>query len=81
MLKGKRLPERAEAQWRVGRFPMFGLKRILLPVDFSERSAGAARYAQALGLRFRSEIVLLHAEPNLLLRGGHGGGCCSDDQC
>jgi nucleotide-binding universal stress UspA family protein len=42
------------------------LSRILLPVDFSERSMGAARYARALALRFGSEIVLLHvlAPPN-----------------
>ncbi len=37
------------------------LARILLPVDFSERSACAARYARTLAARFGSEIILLHA--------------------
>jgi len=39
---------------------MFPLAKILLPVDFSERSLGAARYAEALGAHFASEICLLH---------------------
>jgi nucleotide-binding universal stress UspA family protein len=39
---------------------MQALARILLPVDFSERSAGAARYASFLAGRFHSEILLLH---------------------
>jgi nucleotide-binding universal stress UspA family protein len=37
------------------------LSRILLPVDFSERSVGAARYARSLALHFHSELILLHA--------------------
>ncbi len=36
------------------------LSKILLPVDFSERSAGAAHCAQALAAHFGSEILLLH---------------------
>ena len=36
------------------------LARILLPVDFSERSAGAARYAKSLAQHFGSELTLLH---------------------
>ncbi len=36
------------------------LSRILLPIDFSERSACAARYARSLSAQFNSEIVLLH---------------------
>jgi nucleotide-binding universal stress UspA family protein len=36
------------------------LSRIVLPVDFSERSAGAARYAKALAGHFHSELILLH---------------------
>lgn len=36
------------------------LAKILLPVDFSERSLGPARYAAALAVRFHSEITLLH---------------------
>ena len=36
------------------------LAKILVPVDFSERCLGAARYAEALSGRFQSEIALLH---------------------
>src|SRR5918992_196053 len=36
------------------------LSKILLPVDFSERSAGAAHYAKALACRFRSELSIAH---------------------
>ena len=39
---------------------MFALKKILLPVDFSEKSAGAARYAEGLASHFRSELIVLH---------------------
>lgn len=35
--------------------------KILLPVDFSARSRGAARYAKVLAQRFHSEVILLHA--------------------
>lgn len=36
------------------------LSKILLPVDFSERSAPAARYAGSLAGHFGSELTLLH---------------------
>jgi nucleotide-binding universal stress UspA family protein len=36
------------------------LAKILLPVDFSERAAGAARYARSLAAHCGSEIVLVH---------------------
>lgn len=39
---------------------MPSLSRILLPVDFSERSVGAAHYAASLACHFRCELVLLH---------------------
>ena len=39
---------------------MRSFSKILLPVDFSERSTGAARYAQALARHFGAELVLLH---------------------
>ncbi len=42
---------------------MPSLARILLPIDFSGRCIGAARYAQALAARFGSEITLLHVLP------------------
>ncbi|HEY1756463.1 MAG TPA: universal stress protein [Bryobacteraceae bacterium] len=39
---------------------MFQLKRILFPVDFSERCRGAAAYVEALAGRFEAELILLH---------------------
>ncbi|MGH9630800.1 MAG: universal stress protein [Bryobacteraceae bacterium] len=35
-------------------------RRILVPIDLSERSAGAVRYARTIGEHFRSELTLLH---------------------
>lgn len=40
---------------------MLPFKRILFPVDFSEQTLGAARYAVALAGRFDAEVVLLHS--------------------
>ncbi len=42
---------------------MFSLTRILLPVDFSERCVGAARYVETLARRFASQVTLLHVLP------------------
>jgi len=39
------------------------LSRILLPVDFSERGAGAAREAAGLARHFGAELTLLHVNP------------------
>jgi nucleotide-binding universal stress UspA family protein len=39
---------------------MRSVSSILLPVDFSERSAPAARYARSLAAHFGSQIILLH---------------------
>jgi nucleotide-binding universal stress UspA family protein len=39
---------------------MFQLRRILFPVDFSERCRGAAAYVEALVGRFDAELILLH---------------------
>jgi len=39
---------------------MFQLKRILFPVDFSDRCRGAAAYVEALVGRFDAELILLH---------------------
>jgi nucleotide-binding universal stress UspA family protein len=36
------------------------LDKILLPVDFSERAAGAAHYARTLACRFHAELILAH---------------------
>jgi nucleotide-binding universal stress UspA family protein len=40
---------------------MFPMKRILFPVDFSDRSACAARYAAAVKCRSQAELTVLHA--------------------
>jgi nucleotide-binding universal stress UspA family protein len=37
--------------------------KILIPIDFSERCLGAARFAIPLAERFHSEITFLHIEP------------------
>lgn len=41
---------------------MFSLKKILLPVDFSDRSSAVAPYAKAFASQFQSQLVLLHVE-------------------
>ena len=38
----------------------FPPKKILFPVDFSERSMGASRFVEVLGGRFDAELILLH---------------------
>ena len=42
---------------------MFSLAKILFPVDFSERSVGAARYVKTLASRFQSQVTMLHVLP------------------
>lgn len=39
------------------------LSKILIPIDFSERCLGAARFAIPLAERFHSEVTLLHVVP------------------
>ena len=39
---------------------MLSIKKILFPVDFSQRSVGAARYVESFAGRFDAEIMLLH---------------------
>ena len=43
---------------------MLNLATILLPVDFSERSIAAARYAGTLACRFQSQVIMVHVVPN-----------------
>lgn len=60
---------------------MLALDRVLLPIDFSERSCGAARYIEALGSRFDPQVVLLHVLPPPHYEFGAldaGGGMMSD---
>ena len=44
---------------------MKSLAKILLPVDFSERSTLAVHYASELALHFQSELILAHVLPPL----------------
>ncbi len=39
------------------------IQKILSPVDFSERSAGAVRYVEALAEHFGAQVTLLHVLP------------------
>jgi universal stress protein A len=39
---------------------MPSIKKILFPVDFSQRAVGAARYIESIAGRFQAEIMLLH---------------------
>jgi nucleotide-binding universal stress UspA family protein len=39
---------------------MLSLKKVLFPVDFSDRCAGAAHFVEALAGRFEAELTLLH---------------------
>lgn len=41
------------------------ISRVLVPVDFSETAAGAARYADALAQRVGARVTLLHVVPPL----------------
>jgi nucleotide-binding universal stress UspA family protein len=51
---------------------MVNLKKILLPIDFSARSAGVVAYAKAFASSFQSQLVLLSVEdPHRALRAGH----------
>jgi nucleotide-binding universal stress UspA family protein len=49
---------------------MHELKRILFPVDFSDRCRGAARHAAALAAHFNSELILLHVVETPVTRPG-----------
>jgi nucleotide-binding universal stress UspA family protein len=42
---------------------MLRIDKILLPVDFSQRSPDAARYAKLIACRFSSELTMLHVVP------------------
>ncbi len=45
--------------------PIFRLKKILVPVDFSDRSQKAVAYATALARQFAGGVTLLHVVPPL----------------
>jgi len=42
---------------------MLPLSKILVPVDFSERSVAAVHYARNLACRFHAELILVHVLP------------------
>ncbi|HUJ22942.1 MAG TPA: universal stress protein [Bryobacteraceae bacterium] len=42
---------------------MWPPRKIIFPVDFSDRSSSAARYVRTLACRFHSEICLIHVLP------------------
>ncbi|MEZ5363601.1 MAG: universal stress protein [Bryobacterales bacterium] len=42
---------------------MLTMDKILVPVDFSERSTAAAEHAVAMAAKFNSELIFLHAVP------------------
>jgi nucleotide-binding universal stress UspA family protein len=44
---------------------MLAIKHILFPVDFSERSCGAAHFVRAMATRFGAKITLISALPPL----------------
>jgi hypothetical protein len=56
---------------------MLNLATILLPVDFSERSIAAARYAGTLACSFQSQVIMLHVVPRRLSRLVTGGTIAS----
>ncbi|GEM_PF-173348 len=49
---------------------MVQVRRILVPVDFTPKSAGVARYAASLVREFNSEVVFVHAVQNRRADGG-----------
>ncbi|MBM3813707.1 MAG: universal stress protein [Acidimicrobiia bacterium] len=57
----------------------FRIKRILFPVDFSDRSDGAAHYVEALTGRFQAELILLHVveTPSFLFGGPESYGAAT----
>lgn len=54
--------------------PPIGLKRILVPIDFSTCSKKALQYARPFAEQFHAEIVLLHVSSlNYMVAEGFGG--------
>jgi len=57
------IPDGPEIGFNKEEANMFAITRILLPIDFSARSADAAAAATAVAGHFHSEITLLHVVP------------------
>jgi nucleotide-binding universal stress UspA family protein len=61
---------------------MFSLHKILLPIDFSDRCYGAAKYTVPyLGTHFNSEVTLLHVIPPYLDFGADELGLSLSGDC
>ena len=60
---------------------MLPMPKILVPVDFSERSVSAVRYSRNLACHFHSELILLHVLPSIpyTLGGFEFGGVVTTD--
>ena len=60
---------------------MFSLRRILLPLDFSDRSQAAARYAESLARQFHAQLILMHvlSAPHYEFAALEAGGALLDD--
>jgi nucleotide-binding universal stress UspA family protein len=53
--------------------PTIQLKRILVPIDFSECSRKALHYAKALAAQWHAEVVPVHAFESMYVTGGEPG--------
>jgi nucleotide-binding universal stress UspA family protein len=58
---------------------MLPLSKILVPVDFSQRSVAAIRYAGRLACHFHAELILLHVLPPISYSGFEFGGVVMTD--
>jgi nucleotide-binding universal stress UspA family protein len=59
-LQRKEMPHKGGGVQPETAIVMFDLSRVLLPIDFSERSIDAAHHATALACRFHSELHIVH---------------------
>jgi Universal stress protein family len=57
---------------------MLNLRHILFPVDFSERSHGAAPFVTAMAKRFDANVTLLHVFSTVNYQAGFEAGYCFD---
>jgi len=54
------VPSGVETESSAGRHTSIAIERILCPVDFSEASVVAYRYAQSIACRYRARLILQH---------------------
>ena len=68
MAKRRTLPRKAARPGKVGRvtLPRLGIKHILVPIDFSEHSKNALKYAIPYAVQFNASLDLLYVvEPTI----------------